>query len=394
MTGPQSRFSTFCHISEYATDRDEYSLADGYHNLHRMIAASYPLNLWSPSSVYLRDPLCRVSPADFLKLIEDGYVRVLGRRAWIYNEDGWRSNLAPEDWKGRLWDDYIDGGILAIHLSEERARVPDEERHVVIANDERGYDVARELLADHPDYEERLYEAYERNSGQIPSGTRGAVQRDLERLHHGNVSRRRAVALTILRDAHNHARAAADSGAEAPFLLGPHDSAFMRLLAELPAGPLPLTASGEAVETLSYEERERLAELTRQVIGLLRDMDRLRIAKGELREDRNVRNWVGGEGHRLMASWFHGLCRSTGRISSADMDGYVVRRLRSDIADSARSLGVVDLAMASLPTGEGLIQELGYLPEDYPGEQWPYLYLFNEKATLTHAKLLSELLGA
>src|SRR5262245_55075561 len=98
-----STLPTFCHISDLGTY--------GYSRLHRLISVSYPLILWSPSSVLLKSPDCRVSPRDFVKMIEDGIIRVTGRREWILSKS-FREN---HRWAGARWDPYVDGAIRAIY---------------------------------------------------------------------------------------------------------------------------------------------------------------------------------------------------------------------------------------------------------------------------------------
>jgi hypothetical protein len=423
------RFSTFCHISEYVTESVDFDPHDGYQNLHRMIAASSPLNLWSPSSHYLRRTNCQVSARDFVSLVEDGYVRVLGRRAWIYNVDGFRDN---HDWPGARWDGYVDGAIRAIHESEDRARTPDAARRVVVARDEQGYQSARELLAEHPEWIRPLYIAFlDRESGQIPPGTLEAVDRDLAKGRHGDAEEEVAAALTIMRDAHNHGEAAKDAGAEVPFLLSPHDSSFLQLLATLTGGGTPLTVDrfGNEVPptTPSPEDQARLGVLTRQVVELLVRLDEMRGWRS-LREDRSIRSWVGSEPHRLLVTWFQSLCQQIGNVRDEEVDGFLVHQLREELSrarfgvrwkrlltgpeldatslatlvDSLMRLplaptdplGIADLALAALPIGRGLIKRLGFVSDVYTGNQWPYLYTFGKRPSRAGRRRLKAELGS
>ena len=423
------RFSTFCHISEYISNSPGLDPHDGYQNLHRMIAASNPLNLWSPSSHYLKRANCQISPGDFISLLEKGYVRVLGRRAWIYNLDNSRDN---HDWVGARWDDYIDGTIREIHESEDRARTPAAERRVIVVRNEQGYQAAGELLAEHPEWISRLYNAFQdRKSGQIPPGTLDTVDRDLAKGRHSGQPTEIAVALTIMRDAHNHGEAAKDSGAEAPFLLSPHDTSFMELLAQLTGGgpPLAVDQFGNEVApaTVSFEDQARLGTLTRQVVELLIKLDDMRETH-VLREDRDIRSWVGSEPHLLLTAWLQSLCQQIVNVRDEEVDAFLVHELLEELSrakfrphwrrlltgpeldtsslvtliDSLMRLplaptdplGVADLAVAALPMGRGLIKRLGFVSDKYTGNQWPYLYAFGKRPSRTgRGRLIKKLAG-
>ncbi len=74
-------FTTFFHINDY----DEA----GYAALPRLIATSYPVVLWAPSGwllgkcYYDRSNSCSISPEQFIKLVEDCHIHIIGREEWL-----------------------------------------------------------------------------------------------------------------------------------------------------------------------------------------------------------------------------------------------------------------------------------------------------------------------
>ncbi|GAA5158150.1 hypothetical protein GCM10023321_37490 [Pseudonocardia eucalypti] len=341
---------------------------------------------------------------------------MLGREAWIKNESS-RKTLAVR-WPGAEWDDYIDGAIMAIHRSEELASVPDFERKVVLAPPERGYQAARELLADHPEWVGMLHQAFENPSARrIPIGTRETVLRDLREMKHGALSIEEAVARTILRDAQNHADAMAMSGALAPFLLSADDTEFLSFLSRLRA---PFYYQADANDEHGPERQARLGELTRELIYLLVQMEELRDRRS-LREETSVIAWVQTEGHRLVTAWLAEMCQAIGQAHNSPVDAAIVEILRAEVATTERQrrssimkvwkrpqrqmvdvmedlflqvlgvdtpLGLSEVGVDDLPRGGGLPERLGWIRPEYTGRQWPYLYVFGRRATRRRRAML------
>ncbi|MHA6621011.1 hypothetical protein [Pseudonocardia sp. DLS-67] len=412
--------SSFCHISEYATDQPGEFTIDGYDSLHRMASVSAPLNLWSPSSAFIRRPSCRLSSSEFLDLLRRGYIRVYGRKGWIGNSEK-RQELARR-WSGATWDDEIDGGILQQHLIEDIEQVPISRRGVIIAPEERGYDKAEEMLAENPDLVGQLYGAFENPADRrIPIGTRETVVRDLRDYRHGDVPAEFAVAKTILRDAQNHADAMTLCDATAPFLLSADDTEFLNFLGQLRA-PVVYPGYAAAPDALQRgaELQARLGELTRQVISLLGELDQIRSEHGELAEDRSITAWVGSEGHSLVMNWLSGLCLTIGTAEDEDSSGAVIdslvdavsrggrwnirslrrlAQLEASTVDAVEVLSIVtlgnvgpfgmsDVGVEDLPRGGGLPEKLGWIRREYSGPQWPYLYIFGDRASRTRRRAL------
>jgi hypothetical protein len=390
-----------------------------------MIAVSNPLNHWSPSSAFIKRPSCQLTPADFVKLLQRGYIRVYGRKGWFENSPR-RQDLASR-WSGATWDEEIDGAILQHHLIEEIDQVPRSERSVVFAPDERGYEVAETMLENQSDLAEVLFDAFHNPADRrIPIGTRETVLRDLQDYKHGDVPVEVAVARTILRDAQNHADAMTLCDATAPFLLSADDTEFLNFLGQLRA-PVEYAGSAELRDHLASAALQvRLGDLTRQVITLLHEMDEMRADQGELAEDRSITAWVGSEGHSLMMAWLSGLCLTIGTVDEAVSGSAVVeslieavskggrwqrrslRRLaesEASIVDAVEVLSIVtlgsggpfglsDIGVEDLPRGGGLPERLGWVRPEYSGPQWPYLYIFGDHANRSRRRaLLARLRG-
>src|SRR5712691_10286848 len=98
-------FPTFFHINDY----DEA----GYAALPRLIAISYPLVSWAQSGQLLEKCYhdekneCSISPEQFIKLIEECHIQIIGREEWFNKDD---RNRHP--WSGAHWHDGFDDRVL------------------------------------------------------------------------------------------------------------------------------------------------------------------------------------------------------------------------------------------------------------------------------------------
>ncbi|GLZ34363.1 hypothetical protein Lesp02_65500 [Lentzea sp. NBRC 105346] len=370
-------FRTFCHISDYGSD--------GYANLHRLIATSSPLVLWAPSSQLLHDPRCRITPEAFVRYVERGAVRIIGRENWLLDKE-FRDE---HRWPGARWDHTVDAAIRSIALHDQS--LPPSRRRVTIAPDEQGLTRATEHVEQHPEVIESLREALTTGANELPLGVVQHASRYL--------SDPRDLAINILRPAYNHLDAIAMSETRAPFFLSRKESRFHELLSTLqepgPAAPP------------KHHDAEVLADLTVQVLDLMRHLDRLR--------ESSLDGFVDGEGHELLTRWLSAVCEDVSRLPPDSVRGAVVRRLRDefdrgrlrdgwrDIAGSlegvvsgagltsavtevlVQQLGVftaIGLATGAVTMAHGLMQKLGHAKVPYEGaSQWPFLYAFGKPAS-------------
>jgi hypothetical protein len=395
-----ARFPTFCHISEYGEE--------GYQHLHRMIAISAPLNLWSPSGVLLNDPGCSVTPGEFVRYIEQGDIRIMGRHEWLF-EPKYRDRYT---WDGARWYGPVDDAIRAIGKEDERER--DERKRVLVAPPEDGWDWAGDFLTRNPSQVRVLHRAItgKRAAEQFPTGVLEAVKR------YGPSPEE--VATAVLRDARNHGQAIRLAKAEVPFLLGSGDSRFMRLLArvgvEEEATEPPVTSAP------SRRAEQHLSELSGQLLQVLGYLDMAQ------RKPESLRAFMAGEGHQVLVAWFRMLCERVKRTDPRHVEREVAEALKTELARGqfpkplhdllgassratmSASIGglasdVIELqagptnlmriagfAPSAFLLGHGALKALGYIPTDYDGPQWPYLYAFGSRATRRQARRMRRML--
>jgi hypothetical protein len=393
-------FPTFCHISEYGEQ--------GYQHLHRMLAISAPLNLWSPSSVLLNAPGCLVTPKEFVGYVERGDIRIIGRHEWLF-EPRHRDSY---DWTGARWDRPVDDAIRAIGKEDERE--PDERRRVLVAPPEDGWDWAGDFLARNPGQVKVLHREITGPAAaeQFPKGVIEAVSR------YGPSPEK--VVLAVLRDARNHGQAIRLANAEVPFLLRSGDSRFMRLLAKVrveeEATPSPLPSAP------SPRVERPLSELSGQLLHVLGYLDMAR------RKPESLHAFMAGQGHQVLVAWFRMLCERVKRTDPRNVEREVVEALKAELAggrfphplhdllgasdratmaaaaaglagdvvdlqlDPANLMGIAGFAPSAFLLGHGALKALGYVRTEYNGPQWPYLYAFGARASPRRARRMRKML--
>lgn len=177
----------FMHIDEYGED--------GFAVLPHYICVSYPLVLWSPSALLLKtankNNSTDLTPTDLLRLIDcqDAPIRVIGRREWF--DPSWRKGHA---FWGARWDSEFDTKLAAFAKEDETNSV--ENRRVMFASPERGYEMADEMLA--TPRAKSIYSSIGKlfAEGALPQGIMEKAQRDKDAS--------RPYVRTVLRDFYNH----------------------------------------------------------------------------------------------------------------------------------------------------------------------------------------------
>lgn len=387
MTGaPGSGFSTFCHINEYGER--------GYQDLHTLVALSQPLNLWAPSSVLIRHT-SRIGPKDFVRYVEKGFIRVIARDSWLTE----RRFRDTHPWAPARWDPEIDDALQSI-LREDAALDPSR-RRVLSAPPETGEADAEGYVRDNPRqiaYWDKAYRS--RNAARkIPVGTLATVARHADG---GPFD----IAKWILRDGRNHASAFALSGAALPLFLSPSDPRFIRLVNQAPPsadGPGTRPAARTTAPSHGHAQ-----DLARQLVDVLRHLD---IHAGP----RSLDAFITGEGRRELVTWINAVCAQYRYHPRREIDGLVIRELRHQIGRArlrgplghlgARTalptvVGAVDLAATAVGfvlspgdalnavgvaagvfgIGNGLAQQMGWVPSTFDGPQWPFLYAYSSRA--------------
>jgi hypothetical protein len=389
-----TEFRTFCHISEYG--------ADGYRNLHRMIAASTALVLWAPSSTLLSSDGCKVGEREYVDYVTAGHVRVIARENWLIS----RRFRDGHPWaEGAPWIPLVDDEIRRI--AEEDATKPMPQRRVIIAPAEAGKEWAEQYVVENPSVLRAVERVVHRGADDLPAGVLETARR--------YSSDPRGAAVQVLRQAYNHGDAIAASGATAPFFLANQDSKFLRWIAEFDSSDDALTARRR--RRSAHQDYARLAD---ELLDLLRTLDLV----GDLSD---LRRFVGSEGHAQLANWYARICECAAVEHPSSIEGKLYRELAQDLDDAhlsntlrswlakkepatefslGLSTGVAGLAfdgptvlsiagvlLGALPVGRGLLKRLGFVAADYTGMQWPFLYTYGRNASGRRIGRLRRALG-
>lgn len=406
-------FPTFCHIGEY----DEY----GYQILHRMLAVSAPLILWAPTSPLLETAQCRIPPRNFLRHVEEGRIRVFAREQWLASRHFRDSHPFP----GARWSESFDGVLK--EMCEEDASRPLPQRRVVAAPPEDGWQWAEEYLADHPGQVGKWSRIARGKAAasKIPAGTLQAAFK-----YAGDDSFRLAQA--ILRDAYNHGQAIRLSGAEAPFWLSPADRMFLEVLRNTADRGSYTGDRGRSNQTMTASTGlpehppidETGAEMAAQLVTVLRLLD---VGSPSLHRSKDLDEFLRGEGRREMVAWLSGMCGQLKATGARNLDRAVVSALRADLdragfsrplrqmirqpattavgavglmttvmgyaIDPIGPLSIAGLFAAAFPVARELFRSLGYVPADYTGPQWPFLYAYGSQATKRNVTRLLNILS-
>jgi len=261
-------FPTFFHINDY----DER----GYALLASHVATSYPLVLWAPSGILLekcwRSGICPISPEQFLKFVEVGYIHIIARDWWFDKAE--RNRQSENGWYGLRWLDGFDNALNQIRLEREIASP--FECSVRIVPPQKGPKWAKEYV------DEKGQPIIERVADLIRQKKvpEGVLQKTLRAL---TKEGERAAVEMVLRDLKNHVEAKNDAQAKV-FFLSQNDADFFRLIEA--EGSIPVTEDivisadmGRAIETLV--ERLQNPEHVHDLQG-----------------------FVGRPLHRELASWF------------------------------------------------------------------------------------------
>lgn len=248
----------FCHICEFGPEGTQY--------IPSLVFMGNKLTLWSPSGrlidhAYQHGYSCLRS-VDVLKLIEAGYLQVMGRRDWLINGPKRQASR----WDFAEWSGRFDDRIAEIGLSQERENVAPVERNVVFAPEEGGQDWAEKVYASR-EPEERQRVAIARRRLKQRSLPQGVLEKaDRQQTPKGAV-------VIVLRDMYNHAEAFNQSGADVPAV----PSLFGDSLAEIAGTELQRPYTGPALFSEKLlEVLDVLATISkpRDIDGLLELMER------------------------------------------------------------------------------------------------------------------------
>jgi hypothetical protein len=397
-----SELRTFCHINDY----DE----QGYRNLHRLVAGSLPLVLWAPSSALFRSH--GSIPVDYyLKLIEEGKIRIIGREEWLL-DPAWRNS--PSRWEGAAWDKKIDDAIYRIYINDLHV-TDNRQKRVIVAHKEPGKKWAEDAIEAEPElvtFWRGILESPDADD-RVPPGTLQAIRKG--RLDPLSATTR------ILRDASNHGQAVVDSLAETPFLLSHADREFLKILDDARYADRSRPDATDLIPQQRLRSDDPTTDaLTTQLLEILERLD-------DCRGEHSLRAFIQRGGQQELVNWLVEI-KSEYAAGGVLNEGALARSLALKIRHSKRS-GVRDLfdgfsatgltavgagglvntavqviddpsisnilgvAISALTLGTGALRMMGYVERSYNGPHWPYLYTYGKKANRDRRRKLIDNLG-
>jgi hypothetical protein len=299
------------------------------------------------------------------------------------------------------WDRQVDGALKERCLEDQNE--PEEQRRVVVAPPEKGWEWAKRYLEEHPDQVARWHRIFRSKTAhlKVPAGTLQRATRDEQDPFR--------VAQTILRDARNHGEAFALSQAEVPFLLAPSDQQFLKVLADAP--PSDYRQAAISVSSRRVSRDETMADLAAQLLEVLHHLD---IRAKNRAEPGSLDKFFRSEDHQLLVAWIAGICERLKRTDARTIDNEIIDELRDNLGraefenplrdllthPAATSAGIVDFATTAVDwlvhpedplaltgvlasaflIGTGLFKQLGHVPSSFTGVQWPFLYTYGREA--------------
>lgn len=248
----------FYHIDEYGEPGVSY--------LTPLICLSDPLVLWSPAPLLLRRMNEReksfLSPKDVLRFLDraDAPIRIILREKWL--DQAWRNRTGG--WPLGRWDEEFDPELVKMALEDKRR--PLENRRVIVAPEEAGYEEAAKRLKRKFRIRQQLKELYQKQ--MLPVG----ILEKARRAEHSGTP----VELQILRDAYNHNTAVREAGAKVAAVTDNYMGVLLTLASD--AGVLTYDTPhdvkpvepGELREALDLLRRIRPVSTYRQLNGFLR----------------------------------------------------------------------------------------------------------------------------
>ena len=179
----------FLSINDYGTD--------GFTQLSPLLALSERVNIWAPSAYLLNQSNSILNVEDLIWLVENRYISVIARRKWFFDQR-FRMN---HPWDGARWYEKLDAPLRDIAKEDER--LPKSQKRVILADEERGFTQAEEILSGSrkKSLENKLRNLF--NKGLLPIGIqeKAVTARGY----------RQSVPRQILRDYFNHLNAISES---------------------------------------------------------------------------------------------------------------------------------------------------------------------------------------
>lgn len=384
---PGNIFPTFCHITEYEEE--------GYGALHRMIASSYPLVLWSPSGTmlekYSEDHKCHVNVSDMKNYVESGYVKIIFRESWKCKK--YRNS---RNFWGVHWHEEFDDFVTSIERND--ISLPDSKQRVRVVEEEDGYDKADEFMTNCPDdFFDYIWWMIETNKI-----TKGSI--DKAKKHQDN---KRMAVREVLRDARNHSRAIqlADKSVTAtPFLSG-KDINFFRTIDSAPGDYLDFQ--------IEKSTDLKSIDVYNEFMNILAHFESIGSTIG-------FKEYLGSDHHKEISKFLNAISNSVKKSKPEDIYADLLSRIEADIEQRDNTIAnmnkfykfmnlnsfsgfgslctsVIDalagglhsgilsalkiggIVFTAVPLGRGFLRKIGFLTGDYHLPHWSSLYTFGKQ---------------
>lgn len=206
---------------------DEYGL-EGFRMLPYHTVLSGELVVWCPLAPLIKKAYQKwgtpLTPKYLIKTLKESEyppIRIVGREKFLLSK---RTREKSDFLPAREWKDRYDGEIARI--AAEDSSKPIKDQRVIIAEDEKGYEMAEERLSNQFNDRHSIISkvSYLLKTKALPIGIR---EKAIRAKNKGN-----KVTNVVLRDLYNHANATKESNCEAPIISLGESEIFEKLIGQ------------------------------------------------------------------------------------------------------------------------------------------------------------------
>jgi hypothetical protein len=368
----------FAHINELGLE--------GWNSLRTLVIGSARVILWAPSASYLEE--CRTynpilpTSDELIYYIRNYHIQVICREWWLKNTNKRKNN----PWgHAKVWTTF-DDEILKIWEEDQREGRTGTTARVVAVLEEDGWDWARTKLESGEIDIDRLVYAL----GHIPGNLQKAA-------HQENM---KDAAISFLRDARNHGMAFRFSHADRNFGL-PTDPTLSKVIKDCTTSEeirrIPFISFNPNVDQLISVVNSVMHKLQQSKNTSVSSDAIFKRTKDLLHDDyelSNIREWISScdmlSGHLREEDQANEIADRLAKTIEQNapkvkISDYILPKspIQRIAAITGLGLGIVGLFIGSqiapislsllvLRPSETMLQQLGWLAEDYKGARWPF----------------------
>lgn len=371
----------FSHINELGKE--------GWESLRTLVLACPKVAIWSPSASYL-ESFRKINPLlptkeELLWYIREGYIQYRARKWWIFNEE----RRKEHGWEFARWVEPFDEEILQIWKDDQHNGVTGAFARVVAVDEEVGLNWAREQIYGKNIDLKTLVKKIQKNTLLVGYREKALRFSNIEEM-----------AISILRDARNHADVFGNSGADRNlgmpadrylvnvFVNAVKDLKYIpkysirkppqpRILIEMINYVLNILGkSGKSVRSQDEAfERTRILLHSPRNIELFRDwvatVDSLAqtVDKEILREEL-IDNLIKSIDQGVIKKGFLDYLNLKGEMQTLVFMSNILINVYGLYTGS--NLAPLGLVLFSIPQIMGLLQWLGWISDNYYSINWPF----------------------